>query len=351
MQKQSVARILGISALAVVLGLLSPFSLWLMPLVIAVPVICVWLYTWGGPVPACVYSVCVMGIGLMMGGVPAMWLLFLMLIVPAAVSLVAIRSRNSYVTCIGTSIAAQMVCLLVGLLITRSIVGTDLAGALAEYLAAQMKQLPAEMVDPLLIALGRSDLFSSAALNVDFTKEALTAAEHIAAIDSYSTLITDGMQLALPSIIVTAGLTTGILLTALPVYIWARRGSDLGSRRIRLAQWRIPRSAAIGMPMCLLLAYILARSGQPAGAPLFETVKALYILLLQIQGLGAISRKMEAAHVTRGKRAALLILFFLFTSALLCLIGVFSLYLGERGLITVYLKKKVNKNNDSDNDR
>ena len=339
MKKVSVGRIILATVLALLAAAVSPILLMASLSFLAVPAVLVCLYAWAGTLPAAVYVLGSTAMFSLMGGNVFMWSCFLALFVPAAVALAAIRAHHSYIVCLRVSITAQIAGLLLGLLVAWLHVRADLVDVVMGYLGDRLKEMPSAMMDQILILYGRNGLLPST--GIDFSKQYLDAAERIEAIDRYLSTAADGMKVMLPALLLSSGVASGVIHVAAPVWIWARRGDEKGIRRVPLSEWRMSRNAAIGLPAAVVAAYVLARVGVTGGDAALYAAWYLFLLLLELQALGAVSRRLKARGCGRGLRVVMLILLLtpLFSRAAY-LIGAASLYFGSQGVISSYIRKK-----------
>lgn len=351
MRNNSVIKTVGVSLLALVLALLTPLTLVFSLQLLLIPLILVWLYAWAGTVPAALYTAGTLFMCALTGGTGLAVLAAFALFVPPCLTIVMIRLRKSYDTCLKVSIISQTLALMLSVIILWMVTGRSAVDLFMDFFAERLREIPSAFTEQMFLVYGQLGLFAGGANGIDFAKGYLTSQEYLQVIDMFCATTGDGLKTLLPALILTNGITSGLIDVALPVWIYANRGDDLGSRRLPMSEWHVPRNAAIGLPVCLILSYIMYRTGMASGYAVFEAIKELCLLLLSIQGAGSLSRSLKRSGSSRAKRIILISLLLLFARLASYIIGFCSLYLGSQGIITSYLKKKVDNGNNNGEDR
>ncbi len=351
MHELSVRSLIGACAAALVLAFISPAALPLSLIILAVPIIIVLLYTWAGPAPALLYGLGTLAVTGFLFGIPACCAAMVAFVIPPAVTLSLIGGRKGYLKCMAASVLCQTVMLILALAVLWLSIRVNLVDALMDQLARFMKAFPSPVSDQLMIQFGQRGLFSTAAGALDFTKGYLTNAERPLVIDMYCSILSEGLKAALPANILSSGIYTGILECALPYWIFARRGDLRGEGRIPVPEWRMPHNAAIGLPACMLAANIMYRSGLDSGYAAYLAVRQLFLILLDVQAVGAVNRLLKKSGSSRTRRMVLTVLLLLFAEFAMHIIGAVSLYIGSKGLLTEFIRKRTNNDNNDGEDQ
>lgn len=345
MRKNSIGKIIGGSVLALFLGLIGPLTL-----AAASPIVGVaatWLYAWAGIVPAAIFALVSSAITYMMGGSLLCGGYVLAVLVPACLALWAIHRKMDYKLCMRVSVFAQLGAVVLALCIAWLTLRADLVDLLMNGMMDWLKRFPSAMTDALLMTYGNAGLFGATTSGIDFAKGYILQSERILLIEQYGKLAADAYKIALAGMLLTSSVLTGILNVAVPAWIWARRADERGIRRLPVSEWYVPANAAIGLPVCALICYILAYTGYPGGEAAYYAVWELFKLILRLQCLGVFSRAAKKSGASRFMRGLLLLGAMTFAANLASIVGGFSLYLGSQGLITEWVRKRK-KNQEGD---
>lgn len=331
--KNSIGKILGGSVIGAIAGFFAPMML--MGANPVVGVAAAWLYAWAGIVPAGVFAVTSMAAAHILGGEMMLAGYALAVLVPVAVALIAVRKHLDYKKCMRISVFVQVGAVVAALGIAWAMLQTDLVDLLLSNMEKSFSMLPNE----LLCAIFGVE---PASLGLFARKELMGM------LDSFLADIAVVFKVGLAGMLLSNSILAGVLNVAVPVWIWARRGDEKGIRRVPVSEWRVPESAAIGMPLCLLIGYILNRTGYPGGDAAYFAVQMVFQLLLQLHCMGVFSRYAKKSGASMFMRALLVIGALTFASTIAVYIGAFSLYFGSKGLISTYLRNKKKNNHKED---
>ncbi len=347
MQKHSIGKFIGATLLALLAGVFAPISLSFATPVFGV--IGTVLYAWAGFFPAFVYALVGVMMSFLLGGGVFAAGFALAILVPAGLALACIRRKVDFKKCMRVSVYAQTATIVLALGIAWLAIGRNLIDWWFEQVVAVLKLMPEtffETFDTTLILLLEVGVFGPAASGVDVSTGVLSAADRLILIDEYGRLAVDAYKIQLAGMILTGSMLTGVLNVALPVWIYARRGDERGIRRLPTSEWRVGYNAAIGLPICVAISYVLFRTGYPGGEAVWYAMWELFKLILRFQMLGAVSRagkKNGASLVSRG------VVMFIFMTTLTgpgSFLGGASLYLGSKGIVTEWMKKRQKMNGE-----
>lgn len=341
MQKQSIGKILAGSFLALLAGVCTPISIGL-----ATPVLGVagsFLYAWAGIVPAALFALTGLLTSYAIGG-PVFLLVFcLSILLPAMVTMYWIHRTKGARVCLRVAVLAQAAGVLLSLLVAWLQVRMNLVDWWVETFIGVIKSMPQAFYtqfDTSLLLLMQMGAFGSAASGIDVASGVLTAADRLTLIDEYGRLAAAAYKVQLPEMLMTGSLLTGVLHAAWPVWIWARRGDERGSCRLPLSEWRVSRNAAIGLPLCALISYVLVQTGYPGGEAVLGAVWGVYTLMLRFQLCGAFSRRGKKFGATMFRRGFLMAMFMTTLSGPGTILGAISLYFGSQGLISTWMRNR-----------
>lgn len=333
--RNSIGKLIGGSLIGAAAGFFGP-----MLLMSANPlsgVVGAWLYAWAGIVPAGVFALVGLYTANLLGGGAVAAGFALSVLVPMVVALVCIRMQMSYKTCSRVSVFVQIGAVVVTLGAAWLYTRTDLVDLLMSNMEATFALLPYDMLNQLL--------------NPNAAQTAggiiLGAQELQARLQAFLDSVGEVFKIGLPGMLLSNCLLAGILNVAAPVWVWARRGDERGIRRVPVSEWRLPESAAIGMPVCLVLGIILNYAGYPGGDSVNYAVQMVFQTLLQIQCMGAFSRLAKRAGSSRLMRGLLVFGALTFAAQIAVYLGAYSLYFGSQGLISTFIRNR-NKNQEGD---
>lgn len=329
---------IGGSVLGLLAGLFAPLTLaFATPIIGVVGTI---LYAWAGLAPAVLFGLAGAMTSALLGGRVFVGVFAMAVLLPAGIAIWAIRKKMDYKKCMCVSVFAQTAAFLLALALVWLNVRGNLVDMLVEGLTETLRNLPSDYMDNMLMALAGNSLFGQSASSVDLAKGYLDAAEREVLIAEYGALIADTYKVGLAGMLLSGCVLTGVVNVAAPVWIWARRGDERGIRRLPMSEWRVDANAAIGLPICAVISYILARTGYPGGEAVWYAVWQLYLLILKFQCMGALSRMGKRGGASPFMRGAMLFMVWTMASGFASFAGAVSLYFGSKGLISESIRKK-----------
>lgn len=333
---------IGGSVLGLLAGLVAPLTLaFATPIIGAVGII---LYAWAGLVPTVLFGLAGAITSSLLGGRVFVGMFAVAVLLPAGIAIWAVRKKMDYKKCMRVSVFVQTAAFLLALALVWLNVRGNLVDMLVEGLTETLRNLPPEYMsdymDNMLMALAGNSLFGQSASSVDLAKGYLDAAEREVLIAEYGALIADAYKVGLAGMILPGCVLTGVVSVAAPMWIWARRGDERGIRRLPMSEWRVDANAAIGLPVCAVISYILACTGYPGGEAVWYAVWQLYLLILKFQCMGALSRMGKRGGASPFMRGAMLFMVWTMASGFASFAGAVSLYFGSKGLISEFIRKK-----------
>lgn len=347
MTKPSIRRIFAGLCFAVLGGVLLPLELSFATSLLVTPILTALLYAWAGAIPPLALGVLSMLVCRFIGGDILMLGGLLALILPGFASVALLRQRLPFFRALLRSAVIQVGLMAIALVLCRMLAGEDLIALLISGIRSSINMLPETLVSEVLMQMGRAQVFSRS--GVDFTVGILSTQDMQTLIDQTLASIEITMLLNLPSMLICSGVTTGLLSYAVPARLCVRRGDEPPLDYVPLAQWRLPSSIIIGLPLSTLSAYIAFRNGVGGADSVYIALFNLSSLAFVIQALGALQRRMRLLGMPRGRGTFMCILMLLFAQWMMALAGVFSALFGSRGLIREWIKKH-NANNSGGDD-
>ena len=355
----------------------SSTTVWLIPVAIAA------LYAWGGVIPAVLLSVgsIYMTVSLgqtlpdlagtqAVGMLPAALGALLVLVLPAAAAIIAIEKKLPFARRMSVGIVSQIGALLLAAGVIYLGAGVDLVDALAKVLRGIV-----DTVFPPDMAVSVLQIFSTAGL---LTKETITDVntllgqfEQVDPIQLYAmgyTLSAEQMQLLtgaldqafesltyylkqiMPAVLLHSGLVTGVVMTTLPGFIMKRRDAECALDHKSIATWQVPRQPMGMMIVGLITGIAMQYAGMDQALAVTTVFSMLLTALLTIQGLAALLRLFERAGVSKGMKIGMPILLFIFAAPMLETAGALSALLGSHGVISLWMKKRMEESRKEDDD-
>ena len=337
-RRQTLKHSIGKVIIGSVIGLFAGFF-GLIMLMTANPMIGVagaWLYAWAGPVPAGVFALSGLWISHFIGGGVGACSFALAVLVPLAAAIWCIRRKMAYKKCVAASVGVQGAAAVLALGLVWLSAGMDVVDLLIMRMREAFSMMPYEFLNNLLNPNALSGSFFSAEQLAEALEEYITSLDTI-------------FRIGLSGLLASNCLLTGILNVAVPVWVWARRGDEeMGIRRVPVSEWRVPESAAIGMPVCMIVGIVLEHMGYPGGDAINFAVQMLFQTMLQIQCMGAFSRLAKKSGASMLMRGFLVVGALTFASTIAVYLGAFSLYFGSKGLISTFIRNR-RKNHEEDN--
>lgn len=347
MSRYSAGRVAAGCVIGLLAGLIQPLTLAFAVLCVVGTVLGPVLYAWAGAAPALVYLAASLGsVWAMFGGETAAACLMLF-VVPAAVVMALMARRAPYFTRMKAAAGAQLAAMLALVFILYAGLGRSLIDVLMERLSAWADSLPAPLVTMLLQQFALNGLMDEESARLVFSG-GLTAAEGLAALHRIFDVTGEALRLGLPAMLLTSGLITGLFATLLPGKICSRRGDAL--EYVPVSGWYVPARVTAGVLVALGTALALHWTGVNGSESVLTAVLTAGQIIYAAAGAAALSRRFKETGRGMTFRVVLIGLALVFVSRLVTLIGVYSTLFGRRGLISGYIRKKMEDRDKGDDD-
>ena len=349
MRNDSPGKAIAASALGVAAGVMQfigmPFSIICVFGSIIAPV----LFAWAGLLPAAVYlAVSVGSLALLMGpGMAAAGALVFG--VPSAVVIALMRRRAPFFTRMKAAVIAQLSALLALVLLLYAVLGRSLVDVAMELFAQWTDSMSPQLAT---LTLQQFALTGAGTLMPLETAQQILAgevsqAETLAMLHGIYETTGQALRLGLSAMLVSSGLVTGLFATVLPSLICARRG-DIDY--VPLSAWYVPPQVTAGALVCLATAGILFAMKTDGAESVLNAVLTGGMVIYAAAGAAAFSRRCAESGRSKAFRVVMLIAGLWLAPRFVAAIGICSVLFGRRGLISGYVKKKMNDHNREDDD-
>lgn len=339
MQTFSKGRLIVGSAIGVACGLTVPLllmaSAWVMP----VSVLFAFLWVWAGWPTVIVAAVSVALAGYKFLG----WgfsLAFVYLALPGIAAAVLTGFRKPFYRAVTLSVAAQWFAYISLTVAMWLFFRQNLVDVLTGALEGMFRELPGYLQHYLVLQMGQMGFFG-ANTGINFSNAILTDAQLQSLIAHLLYMINEGLKLSMPAYVLTSGATTGALSYAVAAWVRVRRGDDPAVPFVKPEGWRLNANLIIGPPALALACLVLGQMGVLGAEEAYIAMISLARMLFSVQAVGVVDRRMKAAGMAPGKRAALVVLALVFAQTLMPFVGMYSALFGSKGLISERIRKKM----------
>lgn len=345
MKKHSIGKIVAACALSLLAGLLQPFALALVLLCIPGTVLTVVLWAWAGFVPAVVYTVSSMASLSGLYG-PYMALAYaLTAALPAGAVIGLLLKKPPFLQRMGIASAAQLGAIAALTVILYGVVRQDLVEALLNIVTKTVDSQPPIIQTFLLqqFALTGSLSAADAELAISGTLEQTRILELLHGVLK---ALGENMRLTLPGMLLSSGLLAGVLSAALGSKILSRRNEDEGY--LTVDRWFMPRKVTLYAAAGLVTGIVLVALRIDGAEAVFNAFMLGSTTLYTVGGVACVSRRLKANGRGPGVRFALITACVVFASTFIAIIGVCSALFGREGIVSTWLRKKMEDQNNND---
>lgn len=347
MKKPSVKRVIIASVIALLPGLLQPVTIALNMALCTAPILISLLFAWAGWIPASVMALTtVVSIGLTspvsygVNGVLAGAAAFAVLVLPAGAAVWMLEKRMPFFRRMAVQIAAQTAALLLFMMVIYLGFKLDLVDMITAWIAETIRFMPAELLTAMIQNFAMSGMLTQESIEA-ITTGFITWADVQQVFDQALDTMNYQMKMSMPTMVLTSGLLTGLLTTSLPSWICARRGDEPQVDHRPVYTWRLPAKVVAGILVCSLTGIALQLMEVSGSQGVTVVFSSLGSTLFMIQGIAALHRRFRENGLRPGPRRALVVLVALFASQLLSIIGTASALFGRKGLVTGWMRKRM----------
>ncbi len=346
MKGHSAGQVFAACMIGLCLGMAQPLGFMLSFVIVSGTVIAAVLYAWCGLAPMAVYlAASGASVGLLYGG-PAAAACLALIGVPSVMTARMMALGTPFFARLKAGILTQLLLFVALVAVLYLVFRRDLADVVVEAFNGMISDMEPVVRSLMLQQFASLGVFFDEATTRAIMTGALTDAEQIALLTGLYEPLGDGLRLGLPAMLVSSGILTGVVTALWPSYICSRRGDPVEYQG--LENWFIPRTVVFGALAALVTALCILLTRLNGAEAVFYVVWTAVGSMLQVAGAAALMRSMRS--VGRGPvfRAVLLVSALLFVPFVLSAVGLFSILMGRRGLISGYIMKKHNDNKEDD---
>lgn len=326
------AALIGVCASGLSMGV-SFATAFLSLIVLVAPMLCMFLYGFGGIQAAAAMLITMEAGSYFAGGIMWTLTLFLAVVVPSAGMIFFSAKGAPFFRQIRYALAAQALGLVAVLALMYLHFNADLGAVLADSVRNTFNSLDAEMTEAV------ASVFRSI-----YQQAGLTLPE-----DSYELLsqmvaqYEQTVKVLLPVLMVSVVGVNGGIGVLWGNYLRARHG-EKNVKYVAMSGWRLPARTVAGLILTLLVTYALACTGSADWLMVNSVFLSIGMLASQVQACASILNRLRLTGMSAKKRAVFFALMLLFLNVVgLVAYGVLSALIGSKGLITTILKARAEK--------
>ncbi len=350
-----VGRVIIASLLGIITAYLAPSMLITSILFSIIPVVFCALYAWAGWIPtgiAAAGTLFTMSYAAPMLGTSSPVMLaggLLVFVVPAAAVIYSMEKRMKFFDRLTVAISAQTAALLLAMVFIYMVMKVDLVDQLVSTTRESMGYMTSGSVSVVLQQFAMNGILTEESI-AELSGGILTAGDIERVLDQAFDAINYTLKQMLPALILSSGLLSGIAMTSLSSRICLNCHRKPPVDHVMVDHWRVP-PRAVGM---MIVGAISGMIMQYAGVAGSEAVTMVFMLLsmelLIIQGVAAILRRFREVNASAISRIGLIVLSLVLMPSFLEIIGVLSLLMGSRGIITTWMKKRMEQKESEDDE-
>jgi hypothetical protein len=273
----------------------------------------------------------------------------LLMIVPAAAMIYASEKRMKYFHRLAVGIGAHIAVLLIGVTAVYAGLKIDLVETLTASMREGMNLLPGGSVTVVLEQFKMYGLLteeSLAELNGGFVTAGDISKVLDQGFDSLTYLPKQGMLAALLS----SGMLSGLLATAITSRIRLNCGCQTAAEHVMIERWRMPPSVVGMMAAGAAAGFVMNYSGVDGSESVAMVCMLLTTELLIVQGITALLRRFREVQAGKVIRNLLIAGSILTAPGFLEIVGLLSLLIGSEGVITKWMKKRIEERESEDDE-
>ncbi|MBR0464809.1 MAG: DUF2232 domain-containing protein [Clostridia bacterium] len=345
MDTPSSGTVVAACLVAVVLGLLQPFGAVFSMILVIGTVLTAVFWAWAGYVPLILYVGASAASMKFFFGSEAALAQACMMLLPAACVVYAIVRKAPFSRRVGAGVIAQFLAFALLIAVLYTLFRQDLATVAVDGLTSTVRQMTADMRLMMLRRFAMIGMFDDA-LTEQIIRGSLAADAQIEALGEMYGRFGEALRLALPALLVSSGIVTGVLTAYLPSRILAARGLDEGYTPF--SKWYVPHTVVYGILTALAAAFVMNAEKMNGSEAVLGAVRAGGVCVAVIAGAASLDRHMKMAGRPRGLRYALIAGGLLLASTGMAVVGVISMTMGQNGVISTYLRKKGENHKEDD---
>lgn len=306
MPKRSRGRVFIGVAIALATALLSPLLVGFSTTVFVFPVMTVFLFGFGGWIPACAGMLLTVIAFDLYFGLAAALMAAAAFALPAAFLIRGIRWRKPFVLQIKQGIAVQILGVLAALGIAYAFMGTDIVGTLMGQFRAMVEDiLPPGLIDYYLNLRYSIDGLPETFTEAQLMQGVLDAARRADYLTGLFQELSDAMTLTLPGLLIGSSCLSALLGVA-----WGNKAFDKGGTHrtyVPVSMWYTPWTLTVGLLATMLVCYLLNLAGLPGAEVATLALETLLMLAFRIQAAISLERNLARAGMKPGWRVVLIV--------------------------------------------
>lgn len=354
MKNPPVKRVILVSLLALLLGVLQPLTVALSLALCVAPILIALMFAWAGWIPAAVMAAAtVASIGFTaplsygVNGAAAGLAAFVVLALPAGAGIWMLHKRLPFSKRMAIQIAVQTAALLAFMMVIYLGFRVDLVDMITSWIMGTVKYMPAELLTAMIQNFAMSGMLTQESIEA-VTSGIVTWADIQEVFTQALDAMNYQMKMTMPALLLTSGLLTGIFTTLIPSYVCSRRGDEPQVDHRPVRTWHLPAQVVSGVLVCSVTGIVLQLMEVSGSQGVTIVFTSLGSTLFMIQGVAALNRRFRENNLRPGPRKALIVAIVLFASNLLSMIGAASAIFGRKGLVTGWMRKKMEERKEDE---
>ena len=325
------------SGLVLALGITSaPLAL----LMFISPMLCMFLYGFGGLIPSVVMLASLEALSFFFLG--SQWAIgvFLAVVLPSAEMIYSSSKGMKFFKQLRCALAAQALGIVLMLGAMVMIYGPNLGAVAGDYLretvmsfGEEARQALAEVVRQIYAAMKLEIIVDDSEL-----------------LDLLIAEFEQMFKVSAPLVLVSITGYNAAIGVLWGNWLRARHGEDK-VQYVSLDGWRLPASTTLAVLVMLVLTYALTYTGSVECEMVYNVVLSVISLLCLSQASASILSRMKRSGTTAGKRTVIFIALLVFLNIYLVFYGALSALFGSQGLVTKALKERMDKKTQDKGDQ
>ena len=332
-------RVIAYSLLGMLFGFVSYISVGLASNILVYPLLLCLLFAKAGIIPVMVSIAVASAIFTSLTGVTGTLLAFLLLVLPALLTIGAVAGKTPFFTQLKITIGGFGGSVIALLLVGGALAGGNLVDAILPAVRQAIEALPVSMQDALLTVM-YPDLTTSTAASIPVL-DVLIRKQYLS--DLMLVLREDLLDQLLPMLL-RSSLVSAFIASYLTPRSLFLKGRLPQTCFVPLSQFALNGTHTVGLVLATFAAYLIdVFSGVPS-VTTFLTMFTIMECVFAVQGMAAWDRMLCAGKATYARKIVSLGAMYVIAPTILSAIGLCSALFGRRGLL---IRIKSNKNNNN----
>ena len=261
----------------------------------------------------------------------------------------AINFQNQSVVYDGQSHSLEISDLPNGVTVVYTVLNIDLVETLTGMMREYMNQLPNGSVTLILQQFEMYGLLTEESLT-ELSSGILTTGDIAKVLDQGFETLTYLLKQVMLAAILSSGMISGMVMTVLTSRIRRSCGYQTADQHVPIDCWRMPPSVVGMMAAGVAAGYVMQLSGVSGSESVTMVCMLLTTELMIVQGIAAISRRFNEVKAGAAARIGLIAASLLLMPSFLEIVGLLSLLIGSEGVITKWMKKRIEQRESEDDE-